>query len=378
MLRGLFVSYRAFLDGAQGGVQACTGEYIEVITAAGIELGIIPFDGDRRLSTRLLRRFDSSPYLRPVESPLFETIGLELGRKPIDFIFLNQASLAPIAQRLRGLASQSTSIILLSHGLESTDLLHLLRLRHKLPLNTRVRPSADTAMGRALRIESSSREHVDAVLTLSPFDVEAERWIGARRVEWLPRVITAAPLDWRPSGLRLGYVGTLDHAPNLEGLVMVLDEFSGAFARPPNIRVVSGSTRIGAWLASRYPFVDYLGGLDADGLTGEAASWSGFLNPIFCSPRGCSTKLATAIGWQIPIVTTPQGRRGYQWRKGSLLEAENPEGFAHHAMALFDPEFAAAARVEVGHLRASSPTLSEVAARLRRFLDRFNAGVCHP
>jgi hypothetical protein len=312
---------------------------------------------------------DSSPYFRPVEPSIFERIRDRAGGSPVDFIFLNQVSLAAIAERLRDFVPPSTRIVLLSHGLESTDLLHQLRLRRELPLSGRARPLADIAMGRILRAEAASRAHVDLVVTLSPFDMEAEHWIGARRVEWLPRTISQTALDWRPSGRRLGFVGTLDHAPNLEGLVMVLDEIARRVTQPPEVRAVSGSAAIGAWLARRYPFVHYLGGMDDETLRAEASTWSGFLNPIFCYPRGCSTKLAAAIGWRLPIVTTPQGRRGYLWREGSLLEAQSVETFVHHAMAVLDPGFAATARAEVARVGATSPTLPEVAARLRRFLD---------
>jgi hypothetical protein len=368
MPRGLFVSFRGFLGGIGGGVQLCTQEYIDVITAAGFALEIIPLDGDRRLTTRVMRKLNSSPYFRPTESSVFEKIRHALARSPADFVFLNQVSLSPIATRLRDLAPASTRIVLLSHGLESTDLLHLLRLRRQLPLSGRARPSANAVMGRVLRTEATSRENVDAVVALSPFDVEAEHWIGARRVEWLPRTISQSPLNWRPTGRRLGFVGTLDHAPNLEGLVMVLDEIVRRSSAPPIVRIVSGSHDICAWLVGRYPFVQSLGGLDDEKLRDEAATWSGFLNPIFCYSRGCTTKLAAAIGWQIPIVTTPQGRRGYLWREGSLLEAEGVETFVDHAMAVLEPGFAAVARAEVARVGATSPTVAEVAARLRRFI----------
>ncbi len=232
-----------------------------------------------------------------------------------------------------------------------------------------MRPTSDIALRRAIRVEAASRAHVDAVFALSPNDADLERNIGSPRVEWLPRTISSTALDWRPAGRRLGYVGTIDHAPNLEGLVSILRAMEALSADAPRIRVVGGPARIGAWLADRYRSVDYLGPLDNADLVREAATWTGFIHPIFCESRGCSTKLATAIGWLLPVVTTSHGRRGYEWREGSLLECDDPETFARQALALFDPGAAAEARAEVARAAASSPSMSDVAAKVRRVLD---------
>ena len=166
-----------------------------------------------------------------------------------------------------------------------------------------------------LLAEAEVRTHVDIVCTLSPFDEDLEKWMGTRHAAWLPRVVKSNPLPWRPFGRRLGFVGTLDHSPNLEGLVAVLEALGERELAPFNVRVIGGPSEVGAWLAARHACVDYLGAIDDTALAHEAATWSAFLNPIFCQARGCSTKLAMALGWEIPIVTTPQGRRGYVWGK---------------------------------------------------------------
>ena len=369
MPHGLFISHRGHLQSQGGGVQGCTREFQAVIEAAGIELTTVPVDHDRRLSTRLWRRIDSSPYLRPVAPKSLAEVISQIERSRPDFIFLNQVALAAVARRLRKHASVATRIVLLSHGMESTDLIHQIRLRTSLPLSGYARPTATIAMGGILLAEAALRPDVDVVVALSPFDVDLEHWIGTRRVDWLPRTIAAPTLAWRPDAGRLGWVGTLDHAPNLDGLVAVLDVMPNT-RRPDTsrIRVVGESSRIGAWLKSRFANVEYLGRLSDDELRREAATWSGFLHPIFRLPRGCSTKLATAIGWRLPIVTTPQGRRGYIWREGSLLEAHDPETFVRHALALRDQAFAVSVRNEVERVAATSPTLPEVAARLRQIL----------
>lgn len=367
--RGIFITHRMFLEGSTGGVQVCTREYINVIQAGGIDLTVLPFDGDRRLLTRIRRLVDSSPYFSPAEPSVHARIHAELKRGDVDFVFLNQVSLATLGRRLRAELPKSVRLILLSHGMESTDLIHLVRLRHELPLTGRVRPSAGIAIGRVIRAEAASRANLDAVFALCPFDVELERWMGAKNVDWLPRIVTPAPLAWRPSGRRLGFAGTLDHAPNLEGLVATLDALQAQTVNVPRVRVVGGPANIGLWLAKRYPQTDFLGRLSDEDLAKEASSWSGFLHPIFCTPRGCSTKLAGAIAWQIPIVTTEQGRRGYVWREGKLLEAETPQSFARLATALLDQDFADKAQADVAKVAATSPTLADVSTKAQRLLD---------
>src|SRR5262249_329546 len=118
MAKGLFISARGYLEGAIGGVQICTKEYMDVIRAAGIELTILPFDLDRRLVTRILRQFDSSPFFRPFE-PFLPSVVARLARQiRFDFVFLNQVSLMGLASRIRHSLPDKCRIVSLSHGLE--------------------------------------------------------------------------------------------------------------------------------------------------------------------------------------------------------------------------------------------------------------------
>lgn len=367
-MRGIFVSYRDFLKGGGGGVQICTREYVDAIEAAGIGLTPCPFDGDRRLSTRIGRRLTSSPYFRPAEPGLVDRLANMSADTAPDVIFLNQVALAVYAPQIKA-RIPNARLVLLSHGLESTDLLHLVRLRKTLPLSGRIRPNATVALGSALADESGARTHVDLVFALSPFDADLERWIGARRVTFLPRIVTPAPLAWRPTGQRVGFLGTLDHAPNLEGLVRVLEALDAIDAGGCKVRVIGGSPSIGRWLAARFPRVDYLGPLADDEVCAEAATWNAFLHPIFCQARGCSTKLATAIAWEIPIVTTTQGYRGYEWRSGELTVADEPRLFAEQVVRLLDPEAARAARSGVSSVARTSPVLAEIASRIAASLE---------
>jgi glycosyltransferase involved in cell wall biosynthesis len=343
---------------------------VDVINAAGIDLSFCLSDGDRRLSTRILRRVMSSSYFRPAEPNIIDRlVRLSAELRP-DFVFLNQVALAGFATRMRPFLPNSCKIVALSHGLESTDLLHFIRLRKRLPLSGRVRPTASIALGQTILAESVMRKHVDIVCALSPFDVELERWVGATRVGWLPRIVEPIEFNWRPTGERLGFVGTLDHAPNLEGLVAVLDQLVRRDDLGPlRIRVVGGPPTTGSWLVRNYPIVDYLGQLDDHVLCQEAETWNAFLHPIFCHARGCSTKLATAIAWCIPVITTKIGHRGYEWCAGGLVVADDPVAFSRKCVELCDRSLAVAARDEVAKLAGTSPTREEIALRLRDLLD---------
>jgi hypothetical protein len=285
-------------------------------------------------------------------------------------MFFNQVALAELAPKLRAFFPPPCKFVALSHGLESTDLLHHIRLRKRYPLSGRVRPWAASALGSAILAENRIRHHLDIVFALSPFDVELEHWVGAPRAGWLPRIIKPVEFQWCPAGNRLGFVGTLDHGPNLEGLVLVLEEFMRrGCPQELRIRVVGGSITLGQWLARTYPQVDYLGGLDDDRLRAEASTWNAFLHPIFCHPRGCSTKLATAISWRLPIVTTTSGHRGYEWRAGALVVADDPATFVDRCIDMCKIDVATEAQHAVEKLANSSPQRSDVAARLRKLLD---------
>jgi hypothetical protein len=369
MAHAIFVTYRGYLERPFGGVQVCTHEYIDVIKAAGIALSFCAFDGDRRLSTRILRRLNSSAYLRPAEAGVVDRIARLAEETQPEFVFLNQVDSAPIAQNIRKSLPRDCKIVLLSHGLASTDLLHLIRARRWLPLSGRARPTPACALGNALMTENALRADIDVVCALSPFDVELEHWLGAKRVGWLPRAVASAPLDWRPSGDRVGYIGTLDHAPNLEGLVMVLERLASRATGRLRIRVVGRPDETGQWLAGNYPVVDYLGPLDDAALAAEAASWNAVIHPIFCYARGCSTKLAIAAGWHIPVVTTTMGHRGYEWRDGGPIVADEPGRFADECLRLLSLDVAAAARERIVKMACSSPTIEENSLRLRALLN---------
>lgn len=367
-LTGLFVTNKAHVGDSPGGVQTCSQEYLDLLSAANIAIDILEIDVDRSIETRLIRHVRTSAYTGSVSSPDLRRI--ETAAESVDIVFLNQVNLASALGRLQNPAAVRRKVVLLSHGAEVTDLLNLIRARKHLPLSGRLRPTPEYALRNVLTDEIAARIGIQAAVCLSPFDADFERWLGVPEVTWIPRTVTPRPLEWKPVTNRFGFLGTLDHAPNLEGLVHVLEAIKRSRLQHLEIRVVGGPPRLGQWLAQRYEYVRYLGVLDNARLEPEAATWSAFLNPIFCQARGCSTKLATSLAWQIPIITTPVGCRGYAFSDGDIPVAESVEEFVSDMNSMADPSKRERIRDAVRRAACSAPTIFENALQLKAFLGR--------
>ena len=175
-------------------------------------------------------------------------------------------------------------------------------------------------------------------------------------------------LNVQPVDGRVGTVCTLDHPPNLNGLVSLFDELQRRAVAQFRFRLVGQPSSFGATLAARYPFVEYLGPLSDNALRAEAATWCCFTHPMFVYAKGCSTKLGTALGWGLPIATTVFGARGYTWDEQLLpLSTSAPE----LAQAVFE-------RSKIDHFERHQkatldivrlmPTVNTVGNHIRDFL----------
>lgn len=371
MTRAVFVSGSACMhaNGPAGGVQICTNEYLGAINAAGYKLANIVYDADKRPATRVRRRLlGRRPYLDLLPPDLTSRI---VGAAcDAQVVFLNQVDFTPLAGELRRRLPKDCRLVLLSHGNESVDYLHMIRAGTPASLVSGVSNRDMHALGRMVFTECESRRHLDLVVCLAPFEMEIERWLGSRRVTWLPRTIPSLPLDWNPTLGRLGFVGTLNHSPNREGLELFLE----ALARSDpegriHLRLVGGPPQEAVELTRRFPRVEYLGPLPDPQLRAEAATWACFCHPLFCYSRGCSTKLAIGIGWGIPVLTTPAGHRGYEWRDGNLAVSDTPDGLAELALNATELSWCDEARRNVQSVAATSPSLDDIAKRLRHSID---------
>ena len=367
MVPALFLHSPGHLDAGGGGVQACSREYFAALERAGFGLIPVEIPPDRRIVTRLRRRFSGDPYSTWIDTDDAVRRALAAAREP-GWVFINQHYLGTIAPALKKSLPERTRFVMLSHGLESTDFLHELREIGGGPPPGVTKRQA-TMLGWRLIQEARQARAFDHVFCLSEFEREIEHWLGSESVSMIPRSISRAPIDWRPEGRRLGFVGTLDHQPNREGLELFLRAYE-ALGIEGEVRVVGGPDAEGIQLAEQYRSVRYLGRLSNALLEAEARTWSCFVHPIFCYARGASTKLATALSWEIPIATTSTGRRGYTWRRGELPTANEPIAFAKLAASMFSAGRAAEAREDVRKVAASSPTIDDVGDLIASILRR--------
>jgi len=365
----LFLYCDRSLDDVSGGVQLCSKEYLETLTEAGFSLKTLKVENDRRVSNRVKRKLKPEPYnynfdtdkaIADIKNSLTESV---------KYIFLNQYALRPLARTIKENLGYGIKIVLLSHGLASVDYLHEIRATSNLSQKG-VSNAEVNYLGRHIVEETSQSPYIDHVFCLAPFEVEIEKWLGAKKATHIPRTIKESPLNWRPKKGRLGYVGRLDHSPNKEGLLLVLNELKKMKGNTIELRIVGSPIEEGQKLSETYEFVTYLGELTDEELREDASTWSAFIHPVFCYAMGCSAKLAVALGWEIPIVTTTMGVRGYAWKEGNIPIADDAEHFADLAAEYSDPVISTTIKEEINKIRKSSPNIVNVAEIIKNTLQK--------
>jgi hypothetical protein len=372
-VRAVLVAARGALAEVGGGVQQAAREYIAALELAGCNLETVSFDVHATVGARLWNRI--RPKVMLIEPPraLLPQLRGTLRDTNAAFVFFLPNILPAISRAIRHEAPYVRQL-LLSVGVESIDFCVDQQIRRRNGNETRPRGRVHNMLGRQLVEEAEQRALVDAVLTMSPLEAEVEKWLGAPRALWLPRTVTERPLVAQPVESRVGCVSTLNHPPNLDGLLQLLERLHPAVAPTFRFRLVGSPEKDGRQIAKRFPMVDYLGKLDDAGLREEAATWSCFVHPLFVYAKGSSTKLAVGLGWGLPIATTEFGARGYYWNEDVLPLTRTPDELArlviHYAqLANFE-----SGKRQVAEIVSRSPTLEGVAAEIRRFLLELNRG----
>jgi len=320
--KGLFITLSIYVNGCFGGVQRCTQEYLSVAKAAGWDLQIITYDVEQALTYKILRKISSSKFNHRISNSFVCTLLERIKVDNISWIFLNQVDALPLAPQIKKFFPK-VKIILLSHGAQFIDEFLATKDQNCSFIHR-------SFLAKVILDEMKLRSYVDHVFTLSDQEIVHENWLGSKSTSLIPRFIKPKPLNWDPVEGRVGFVGTLEHQPNYDGLIKVLtilqigNEFDGC------IRIVSSSKKLGEFLEETFSFVKYLGKLNELELQAEASTWGWFIHPLFCWSRGCSTKLADALEWQIPIITTSSGIRGYHWEEGNIIECKTPDEFCSY------------------------------------------------
>ena len=361
--KAVFVSNHCYIGSGGGGVQWCTCEFLSSIKAAGWIPEIVATVPPRDILSRITRRLLPRPYKGLHRRDVLAEILQKVDRATSGWIFLNNTESAALAPQLR-LHRPDVRLCFLSHGVEVTDVVNNLRLT---PLATPPAQRKSRWLGDLLKTENCMRNALDAVVCISEQDVAFEHWLGSKSVLFLPRQVNLAPLELSPIKMRVGTVGTLSHGPNLHGLRLfaeALQDLDGI-----ELRVVGGPESIGVALQNEFKSIRYLGELPDEKLRAEAATWCAFINPIFCYARGASTKVATALGWGLPVITTPHGARGYRWDQQALPLAKSVSEMLNITKQIASSDDAESWRMRAKLVANLAPTASEAGEFLLNFLE---------
>jgi hypothetical protein len=363
----LIVAHQKVLQSTGGGVQVCNREYMASLEAAGIRVRPVPYEFQVRITGRLLNRL-LPKVVNTTEPPgLFEKVDSAVRETDAKFIFFGMNVYPRLSVSLKR-AFPDVQQVLLSHGVESIDFCIEQQIRRRTQTENRYRIIAERMLGRAILNEAEQRRWLDGVLTLSPLDAEVEKWLGSRKVFWVPRTIMESRLELGAVDQRVGCVATLDHAPNTNGLVQVFDALENKVSRKFRFRVVGGPRSQGIALAQRYAFVEYLGPLSDPQLRAEAATWCCFVHPLFEYAKGCSTKLAMGLGWGLPVATTKFGARGYVWDEKLVPLAESPVDLAELVLDRCTTGQFSQHQQQTRQILAITPELMTIGAKIRTFL----------
>ncbi|HXI69419.1 MAG TPA: glycosyltransferase [Verrucomicrobiae bacterium] len=365
MTPAIFVSNTNYLFTSGGGVQWCTRDYLETIAAAGLQAIVSAYDNDQRFLSRFRRKLRPRPFTDLINPTTVSKIVAEQKASAARWIFLNNSEPLALAAAIKIAVGQEARVIYLSHGVESTDQLNDLRLDvGSIPPNRR----QPAWIGRLFLAELEQRRQLDGVVCVSEEDVLFERWLGSENLCFLPRSVRQEFLDLRPVLGRVGTVGTLSHIPNLDGIRRLAVELDRQTT--VRLRLVGGPPTAGEKLAREFRSIEYVGQLDDAALKKEAATWCAFVNPIFCQARGISTKVATALGWGLPVLTTAQGSRGYRWNDAVLPRSQSPKELAELSIHVASDGDQKNWRARATQLSQLAPDLREAGRALKDFLSR--------
>ncbi len=367
----IFLSNSIYFDDSkkEGGVKLCTREYLSLIKLL-FNVTLFPVNYHINIRYRVRVKLGINIYHDYNTKEHREQLTDTIRNNNISVVFLNLSNTAVFAEIIKKEFGEKVKVVLCSHGNESGDYLHeATRLKKQVAFHRTLLSSY--TLGSMLKKEAAFRQNfIDAVLTVSPVEEALEKWIGAKKVLMVPRTIRAGFINWQPVAGRVGFIGDLSHWPNYFGINEVCKALQSASAKGIEVRIVGTPEHIGKELEKTFPFVKYTGYLNEAELEKEIFAWSAFLNPVFYYSRGVSTKLAKAFGWGLPVITTSIGCRGYEWKQGNPVFAENPVEMATKINEeATDTNKMKEARTGTLELVKASPSLENISKDLHDFLE---------
>jgi hypothetical protein len=363
MNQALIVAHEDVFKAVGGGVQVCHYDYELALRCAGYQLTRLPYRQQLGIIERGLSRITTIP-ARPRGHPeLSAALEALIQSDRIKTIFYGLDIYPKVAAGVR-MHFPGVTQVLLSHGVEAVDVAIAYRISNRSAQNL-VRKFC---LGRELALEMARRAEIDAVLTLSPFEVELEGWLGTPKALWVPRAIRSIALPLSPMDRRIGTVSTLNHPPNLAGIYQILTRLSEIPGNVISFRLVGGPEHLGNALRAEFPALEYLGPLGDEALTNEMMTWACFVHPLFVNSKGCSTKLALPLSLGLPIATTVYGIRGYVWDETIVPVARDVKQLladinVRASLANFEYW-----RHQTTELASTMPTFRQIGKRIRDFL----------
>jgi len=364
----LFITDGAYIDyEIAGGVQLCTQEFVTYFETAGYAINIFKVKPEINIAKKIKIKLDIEVYsIYEVGKYLAQIIDT-IKTNNIKLVLFNQINIAHWATAIKNRLPADIRFIALSHGNESGDYLHHVTHNYQ---NSFIKT---WRLGKLLTREKQIFGTLDGVIVISRQEEYINSWIGAQEVLYLPRILTPIFINWQQNTNRVGFVGTLDHLPNFNGVKRLAEElkkqnFGAEFV------LVGGPENLGRQLEQSYPFIKYKGRLSSHELENEVKTWAVFLNPVFWYARGASTKLAQAINWGLPVITTPAGARGYDLADSVIITPDNsPSTFAAVIMkALNSAEYLAALKSS-SEINSRSFKINPWADQLRSFINNIKS-----
>lgn len=370
MRNAIFLTHKNTLgleNSITGGVQLCSQEFYNLLSIAKFNLKPYYVNYTKNIIHRLLIKLKFDCYnifdIKKDQKKLISYIKTN----NINYIFINLASLIKYSKPIKEIFKDNIQVYLLSHGNDSGDFLHLLTKPIKKP-NLLRRKTDLFRIGNLIYIESLYRnKFLDGVLTVSKVEEQIENWLGSKIVIFIPRAIKKdINLILQTNYSKAGFIGRLDHPPNRQGLELLFNAFiNQKINYDLKISIIGSPQSIGQYFQNKYPFISYIGELLDNQLEQEISTWALFLNPVFWYSMGVTTKVAKAIEWGIPVITTKFGLRGYEWTKGQMSIVNNENDMAKFIIShLNNSELIEKLKQEMIEIKNSSYSINELVSKI--------------